>query len=266
MFTGLSGYGAANGRLNPVRKTKRGERRNNKEMNKKILASIFVIGILALAMGYGTISYYSDKEESTGNVFQSGTIDLTLSGTIPFTFYDIKPSEDLDPVTVQFENIGQNPGYLYNKITYIENDKAGNVVNLNADDFAALIYVEAVTYQHWTYWEAADGNPAHWGWGSIHDDLPNWLDMDTYFGNKDGFVSLYEIKLAGWIPYDTNTPEKPLIAGDAGKWVITFHMADSLESWPGGALKFNVEDNWPQADGISMTWTAVLKQTSGPPA
>jgi predicted ribosomally synthesized peptide with SipW-like signal peptide len=232
-------------------------------MNKKILASIFVIGILALAMGYGTISYYSDKEESTGNVFQSGTIDLILDGTIPFAFYDIKPSEDLAPVTVSFQNIGQNPGYLYNKITYTENDKAevpeSDGGNLNADDFAALIYVKNVTYQHYTYWEGTG-----WGWGSIHNDLTKWkAGMDL---NHDGNVSLYEMKQCGWIPYNTDTPEEPLIAGDAGRWVITFHMADSLESWPGGALKFNVEDNWPQADGIDMTWTAVLKQTSGPPA
>lgn len=218
-------------------------------MNKKILASIFVIGILALAMGWGTISYYSDKEESTGNVFQSGTIDLALFGDIPFEFYDIKPCEDLDPVTVGFQNIGQNPGYLYNKITYIEKDKAGNVVNLNADDFAALIYVEAVTYEHYTL---------AGGWsGVIRNDLPNWLSMDS---NGDGYVSLYEIKLAGWMPYDVHVPEEPLLVGDAGRWVITFHMADSLVSWPGGALEFGVEDNWPQADGIDMTWTAVLNQ------
>jgi predicted ribosomally synthesized peptide with SipW-like signal peptide len=247
-----------------VRKTRKGERRNNKEMNKKILASIFVIGILALAMGWGTYSWFSDTETSTGNVFQSGTIDLTLFGDIPFEFYDIKPCEDLAPVTVSFQNIGQNPGYLYNKITYIENDKAGNVVNLNADEFAALIYVKNVTYQHYTYWEAVGETPAHWGWGSIHNDLNNWkLGMDL---NSDGNVSLYEMKQCGWLPYNTDSPEEPLIAGDAGRWVITFHMADSLVSWPGGALKFNVENNWPQADGISMTWTAVLKQTSGPPA
>jgi predicted ribosomally synthesized peptide with SipW-like signal peptide len=231
-------------------------------MNKKILASIFVIGMLALAMGYGTISYYSDKEESTGNVFQSGTpIDLILDGTIPFTFYDIKPCEDLAPVTVSFQNIGTTPGYLYNKITYIQKDKAGNVVDLNADEFAALIYVKAVTYQHWSI-------PAYGGWGSIHDDLTNWLSMDAIAagGNDDGNVSLYEMKKCGWLPYDTHPIEEPLPAGEGGRWVITFHMADSLESWPGGALKFGVEDNRPQSDGIDMTWTAVLKQTSGPPA
>jgi len=228
-------------------------------MNKKILASIFVIGILALAMGWGTYSWFSDKETSTGNVFQSGTIDLILFGTIPFEFYDIKPCEDLAPVTVGFQNIGQNPGYLYNKITYIEKDKAvvpeSDGGNLNADDFAALIYIKAVTYEHYTL---------AGGWsGVVRNDLPKWMDMDL---NKDGYVSLYEMKQCGWIPYDVSKPEQPLPVGDAGRWVITFHMADSLVSYPGGALEFGVEDNWPQADGIDLTWTAVLKQTSGPPA
>jgi predicted ribosomally synthesized peptide with SipW-like signal peptide len=49
-------------------------------MNKKILASIFVIGILAFAMGWGTYSYFSDTEKSVGNVFTAGTIDITVTG------------------------------------------------------------------------------------------------------------------------------------------------------------------------------------------
>lgn len=48
-------------------------------MNKKILASIFFIGILALAMGWGTSSYFSDTEKSTGNVFTAGTLHTQLS-------------------------------------------------------------------------------------------------------------------------------------------------------------------------------------------
>jgi len=47
-------------------------------MNKKILASIFVIGILALAMGYGTYSYFSSTKKSVENVFTAGTINLQL--------------------------------------------------------------------------------------------------------------------------------------------------------------------------------------------
>jgi len=226
-------------------------------MNKKILVSIFVIGLLAFGLGWGTYSYYSDTETSTGNVFQSGTpLDLALFGNIPFAFYDIKPCDILAPITVGFQNIGTTPGYLYNKITYIEKDKAGavNVVDLTADEFAALIYVKAVTYEHYTL---------AGGWsGVVRNDLPNWLSMDL---NGDGYVSLYEMKQCGWLPYDVSTPEQPLPVGDAGRWVITFHMADSMGSWPGGWLWFGVEDNRPQADGIDMTWTAVLKQTSGPP-
>ncbi|MBA7473074.1 hypothetical protein ES707_08408 [subsurface metagenome] len=228
-------------------------------MNKKILLSIMTIGLVAMLAGTGIFAYFTDTEESTGNVFQAGTIDLALFGTIPFEFYDIKPCEDLAPVTVTFENIGQNPGYLYNKITYVNNDKADGgeyVGDISADAFAALIYVKAVTYQHWS--------PASYGgWGSIHDDLPNWLAMDT---NTDGFVSLYEMKQIGWIPYDP--APAPLLDGDGGRWVITFHMADSLDPWAlDGAILTGgtVEDNRPQADGIDMTWTAVLKQTPGPP-
>jgi predicted ribosomally synthesized peptide with SipW-like signal peptide len=49
-------------------------------MNKKIIfASIFVIGMLALAMGYGTYSYFSSTKTSTGNIFTAGTLNLQLS-------------------------------------------------------------------------------------------------------------------------------------------------------------------------------------------
>lgn len=228
------------------------------EIKKKLLAGLIVIGLLTLTIGLGTYAYFNDTETSTGNVFQAGTIDLTLTGG--FEFYDIKPCEELAPVTVEFRNIGQNPGYLYNKITYENNDKTANPApNLSADEFAALIYIEAVTYQHWTYWEEA----GDWGWGGISDDLPGWLGMDL---NTDGFLSLYEMKLCGWLPYNDLVPEEPLLAGDGGKWVITFHMADSLvgHTWGSGEptehLEFDVLDNGPQADGIDMIWTAVLNQ------
>jgi predicted ribosomally synthesized peptide with SipW-like signal peptide len=46
-------------------------------MNKKILASIFVIGILALAMGYGTYSYFSSTKTSTGNTFTAGILSMS---------------------------------------------------------------------------------------------------------------------------------------------------------------------------------------------
>jgi spore coat-associated protein N len=59
----------------------KGDRRKSK-MNKKIkmmCTSIFVIGLLALALGYGTNAYFSSTKTSTGNVFTSGTLILKLS-------------------------------------------------------------------------------------------------------------------------------------------------------------------------------------------
>lgn len=235
------------------------------QMNKKALASIFVIALLALGLGYGTMAYYSETEAKAGNIFQSGTNDLSIDGNMPFELKDIKPCDELEPVLVSFRNIGDFDGYLYNKITYSQNDKAVNPPDLTANEFAALIYVKNVTYQHY--------NPNYPGdhWGSIQtDELDNWeLGMDT---NSDGNVSLYEIKNFGWIPFDVSTPEEPLVAGEGGRWNITFHMADSLNghTWgdttaPDEHLQFNVLDNGPQADGIDMTWTAVLKTAPGPP-
>lgn len=233
----------------------------------KLLSSVAVVLMVMASVGATTFAYFSDTETVTGNTFTTGTIDLTLTGS--FSFDDIKPCKDLDPVTVEFRNIGTNPGYLYNKIEYSPNDSGetpDDTTDLTADEFAALIYVETVTYQHYSPNYPGDH------WGSIKDDLTNWLSMDS---NGDGYLSLYEIKKVGWLPYDVSTPEEPLADGEGGKWVITFHMADSLlgHTWgqgdPTGAILTGVtavEDNAPQADGISMTWTAVLKQTSGPPA
>jgi len=97
------------------------KRRNNKEMNKKILASIFVIGILALAMGYGTYSYFSDTEKSTGNVFTAGTIDIAVDGNNPWTatysaaLSDVKPSQNRG-ITFVITNPGKNPVDVWKRI------------------------------------------------------------------------------------------------------------------------------------------------------
>lgn len=218
---------------------------------------MMVIAVVASVAAVGASgAWFSSTATNTGNTFTAGTIDLQLWGG--WDLSDIKPCEALEEVTVTFKNIGQNPGYLYNKIDYIEKDKPGDhesdAGDLSANAFAALIYVEAVTYEHLlvTGWD-----------GSPRDDLSNWEAMDL---NEDTFVSLYEIKQCGWLQYDDGVPgEEPLPDGEGGRWVITFHMADSLVSYPDGDLLFDVEDNWPQADGIELTWTAVLKQKPGPP-
>jgi len=93
-------------------------------MNKKILASIFVIGMLAFAMGYGTYSYFSDTEKSVGNVFTAGIIDIAVDDQNPWVktystlLSDVKPSENRW-ITFVIKNVGGNPVDVWKHITNI---------------------------------------------------------------------------------------------------------------------------------------------------
>jgi predicted ribosomally synthesized peptide with SipW-like signal peptide len=86
-------------------------------MNKKILASIFVIGILALAIGWGTYSYFSDTETSSGNTFSAGTLDLKVDGKdnplgAYFSVSDVKPG-DSNSKGIVLSNSGTLAGKAY---------------------------------------------------------------------------------------------------------------------------------------------------------
>jgi predicted ribosomally synthesized peptide with SipW-like signal peptide len=78
-------------------------------MNKKILASIFVIGMLALAMGWGTYSYFSDTETSSGNKFTAGTLDLKVNG-----------NDDPLVAVITVENV--EPGDFGSKVITLKNE------------------------------------------------------------------------------------------------------------------------------------------------
>ena len=230
---------------------------------KKILMSVMVIAVAVAVVAGGSMAYFSNTETSTDNVFQAGTIDLAVNSENPwvsaaFAFIDVKPSQDLDPFKIKFENVGNNEGILYTCFDYVANDKQGVSAdvfypNLSADQFAAIVYVEAVEYQYTC--------PADSYVGSWQDDLTNWLGMDA---NSDGKVSLYEMKAASPIPYDLSGD--PFLATATIEWEITFHLADALADWNvlSSAIQTGVEDNAPQADGIDGKVSGILLQVGAP--
>jgi len=57
-------------------------------MNKKIIISLSVIGVVAAIAIGGTIAYFNDTETSTGNVFTAGSIDLKVDH-IAQTYNDV---------------------------------------------------------------------------------------------------------------------------------------------------------------------------------
>lgn len=47
---------------------------------RKVLSGLGTIGVAGAAAGAGTMAYFSDTEESTGNTVSAGTLDLTADG------------------------------------------------------------------------------------------------------------------------------------------------------------------------------------------
>jgi predicted ribosomally synthesized peptide with SipW-like signal peptide len=89
----------------------------HKMISKKILASVFVISMLAFAMGWGTYSYFSDTETSSGNKFSAGTLDLKVDDKDDplgayFSVSDVKPG-DSGSKGIVLSNSGTLAGKAY---------------------------------------------------------------------------------------------------------------------------------------------------------
>jgi len=254
-------------------------------MNTTILKSLFVVGAVAAAMTGVTLAYFTDTETSTGNTFRAGTIDLKMNGQNPYSgaalkvFDNIRPSQTLDAVTMTFENVGINPGTLTFGYSYAENDQAvdgettfeysatNNIgMEMNENQFASLLYVVASTQ------DGCDNLQL----------LKNWADT-----NGDGKVTLHELADKGpatWYYMNPSgcamTTDNILDPAQTTTIIVTFHMADAFTtetgscSGSGAAYTGDMDDytgayciytgtvawNVPQADGISATVDAELKQ------
>ena len=53
-------------------------------MNKKLLISLSIIGIVAIAAIGGSIAYFNDTETPTGNILVAGTMDLKVDSKFCF--------------------------------------------------------------------------------------------------------------------------------------------------------------------------------------
>ena len=117
-------------------------------MNKKtrIISSLAVVTLAFATLVSGTVAYFSDTEESVGNTFQAGAIDLKidnesyyngpdglvlnqgttwldptdLDGHLFFNFLDIKPG-DWGEDTISF-HIDSNPAWVCVEIDVTAND------------------------------------------------------------------------------------------------------------------------------------------------
>jgi predicted ribosomally synthesized peptide with SipW-like signal peptide len=78
-------------------------------MDKKILVSVMVIGLVSALAGAGLYAYFSDTETSTGNTFQAGTLNISLDGGSWSTgFNNMKPGDTVK-FTITVHSVGSLP-------------------------------------------------------------------------------------------------------------------------------------------------------------
>jgi len=102
-------------------------------MNKKILISLSVIGVVAAIAIGGTIAYFSDTETSTGNTFTAGTLDLKIDSTASYNGQPVTAAtwalKDLVPTADKFFNFSDvKPG-----------DEGENTISLHVYDNDAYV-------------------------------------------------------------------------------------------------------------------------------
>ncbi len=88
---------------------------------KKILLSFVTIALVGGVAFGATRAFFTDEEKSVGNTFSTGTIDIAVDGTNPWTrqssyqFSDMKPSQN-EYSNFTINNVGTNPVNVFKKI------------------------------------------------------------------------------------------------------------------------------------------------------
>ena len=96
-------------------------------MNKKLIISLSIIGIItAIAIG-GTISYFSDQEKSEDNMLASGTFDIGDEGswTKNYSISNVYPGKTPEEINFTLRNKGSLPMKVWMIIKNVNNEENG---------------------------------------------------------------------------------------------------------------------------------------------
>lgn len=78
-------------------------------MDRKIITSIFVIGLVATLSGAGMYAVFTDSATSAGNTFKAGTLDISLGTSSWSTGFDNMKPGDTVTFTITVGNDGTLP-------------------------------------------------------------------------------------------------------------------------------------------------------------
>jgi predicted ribosomally synthesized peptide with SipW-like signal peptide len=146
-------------------------------MKKTIISLAFVALVVVGAAGIATWALFTDTEESTDNQLVAGTLDLRTNDAdgVTQTLYatNMAPGDAVGPATIQLNNAGTVDGSSLDiSFSYVENDGSPNLVDMTANESAAMIEVTTLSY---------DGSSLL---GSVSD------------GNTNGYVDVQDLSNA----------------------------------------------------------------------
>jgi predicted ribosomally synthesized peptide with SipW-like signal peptide len=200
-------------------------------MNRKILVGILAIGLVALAVGWGTYSQFSDTETST-TTFSAGSLDLTINNkngeTVTFSASDLRPG-DQPHYSLTLKNIGTIKGNL----------SISNIVVVSGENVRTEPEIEAG--------DTSDDT------GELDDVLNIRLfldyDHDGWIGSQDKVFFDGLVKNLPSAGFDLKEPIEP---GGGVDFVVEIY-----DWWAGRGA---VNDNQAQTDTLSITFTFLLVQ------
>lgn len=209
-------------------------------INKRVLVSVFVLGIAVTLAGAGTWAAFQDTGASTGNTFSSGTLDMKLSND-GSTYMDGVTATWTSPADfklgdtfgneLRFTNIGSaNINHLY---MYPED-------LTNSGGMGGVILSDKIIITRVTGYIIRDG--ANLVWGNRAGSLSRIV------GNCDGTLTLTEFCSTNFVAYCLS----PIIfgifppilkAGNHKDWglIIEGKFADDADNrYQGSSCTFNM--------------------------
>jgi len=169
-------------------------------MNKKILLSIMTIGLIAMLAGTGLLTYFSDTETSTGNVFTAGTIDISIDPTTGQKvtlegFVDLKPCQT-GYTTTTITNVGPNSATIWKHVTNVENREHG-VTDAEAKYYAVNPDSENWLISNWIHYDMFVYKSLGYSWSGTVGEQPVSIDVE----DGEGQVT-WTIDFPMTAPYD----------------------------------------------------------------
>jgi len=212
-------------------------------MNKKIILSLSVIGIVAAIVIGGTIAYFTDTETSEGNTFTAGTLDLSIPESdnpqeFPVSFTDMVPGEWTEKQTLKLKNTGSLTHVIDRiQVSGIEEKDQKFTVSTDTGKYSlpANITVEDLGDKvKWTIdMDENDGDftNKHAAYALVisHDGVEPAYQIHSNDGTDSTYAfgtHLYSEYDNGWHTGDTNTP----ISWAGMDWVSANGQRDLIDN------------------------------------